>query len=289
MSAQPVVLVSDRVALPLTTPGVQVVRATRIQNTESIGVLLNRLLFNIAESAAQDNLFYVRLSYQGVPITNGWIPAISFCWPRTEGVEGSAAVGPSLPLALPIYLPPGDWIDVSFSAGLLNTDGAFTVTAAAHGVQSKLPPKEAWLPYFASFMGATRNVDTDGGTFSESSTPQDLGNPFDTDLRVERLIGRVLGTDVDSAYFTQATSVPWANFFLVSLSDSQDNLWIPQPTPIPNAFNVVSRSWKVNSVIPAKGYLRATIEGKKLTAAALAAYTYMRPLLGMVGYRRIVG
>jgi hypothetical protein len=280
MSAQAVVLAASWVTFPGAVSGPL---AVRLQNEDSIGVLVKSLHFHSLAGAAS---FNVKLSYNGLPITNGWIPVHSFCWPRAEFTE--AGVGPELYLSQPIYLGPGEWIDVSFSRDPLLVAG-ITVTASAHAIQAPTP-MEKWLPYLTYFQGAQRNVNTDAGTFSEVSTPQDLGNPFDNDLHIERLVARVLSplAVLGGALFT-ATPTPYGQFFVVTLSDDRDNLWIGDPTPIYTAFNVATRSWKLNAVLPPKGYLRAQIEGVATGYTAPANFDLGVPLLGMVGYRRIFG
>lgn len=290
MSAQPVVLFSD-VTPPLTpSAGVTVQYAVRLRNTDSVGVLINKLVFS---GTRTPETFGVRLSYQGIPITNGWILVHSFCWPQTEFGENRRNFvvslpigGPAVRLAKPLYLGPGEWIDVSFQTQQLPVAASFS--AAAHGYQAASKPTDLWLPYFTEFRGRARNVDTDGGTFVESSTPQDLGNPFDNDLYIERLIGRApLGDGVTSAISGNVVGTI-GNFFLIGLSDSKDNRWISDRTPLQNAFNPSDRSWRMNTVLAAKQYLRVQVEGAYIGQPAPGTKLFT-PLIGLVGYRRIYG
>lgn len=272
---QPVALISAPVTIPANTGAGVVFGFTQaLRNTDAVGVLVDRLVFAPSNPLTE---FAVRLSYQGETITNGWIPVHAFCWPQNEAwYRGS---GPTVVFARPIYLAPGEWIDVSIQV-MAADPVANTITVAALGRETADAPVVRTLPYLTSFMGSAVDFTTVTPADDTSST-QDLGNPFTAELHVERLVG--LAYTVGTPLAVNPPTPDW-NLFKLTVTDQADRFWIPRPTPLPAVFDMPVRSWIVGTIMPAHGYLRARIETTPPGTALAPTY---RPVLGLVGYRRI--
>jgi hypothetical protein len=285
------------VSAPMTpaAAGVAIGAPIGIRNNDDVGVLIDQFMFDmptltgVTTAGFAGPEYAVSLRYKGEPLTNGWVSLPGCCPVQNEQID--RLYGQAVRLAKPMYLAPGEWIDVSVRGdhGNAPTPGGFatfgtTVTAYARGRFAD-PPAERWLPYLATYTGTV----LDGTTnvlFSMASTPQDLGNPFRTPLLIERLVGRVImGTSAATLNVVIPNQPVWAQFKMI-LSDDQARLWIPTPTPLYVATNLLTRSWRLNYMLPPQSFLRATIEGTATWNAGIGR-NFAAPLLGMVGYRRI--
>lgn len=285
----PVVLASDVITLPAAaTPSMAVSAPHGLRNNDDVGVLIDQLNFS-SGLPGPPAVVGVSLRYKGEPLTNGWVPQVGIC-PVTNDRFDDYAIGfLTVRLAKPIYLGPGEWIDVSATLPYKGYGAPFSFQAFAQGRFADAPaPNDRWLPYFATYNGVGQDGSTNA-VFSMVSTPQDLGNPFpDRSVIIDRLIGRVVAgaTGVLGPFYASTPSVQWPAFKM-RISDDQARWWVPTPTPIHAATNVLTRAWRLNYALPPQSFLRVEIEGTATFAVAPNNFTYALPIIGMVGYRRI--
>jgi len=248
-------------------------------NRESVGVLIDRI------AIPGGNGYQAQLRYHNEPLTNGFvqIAAMAYNHGAARVASANALTYPVIMLPKPMYLEPGETIDVAIqNAG--NYTGSTTIQASAIGRQTMDVPKDRWLPYFTAFQTATYDM---GGaaTINDVSSPQDLGNPFDTDLVIERMIGTVLTATNAAVGFVDNGPRPAWMAFLARLYDHLDRTWVPTPTPVPSVIDVLTRSWPLNFTLAAKGYAKAEFFGTANTDSA--ASLYASAVLGLAGARRI--
>jgi hypothetical protein len=300
LSPQPIVLSAAPVPY-LTTDAVGTEKSANqgVWNSEPTGVLISDIFIQgnaaLAEAGGgnANTGVGILLRYRGEPITNGYLPFSSVCsvlnaaFEDPGGVVGGITI---LRLAKPFYLEPGGIIDVAYSSIMFQAN--VTLRAFAVGIQALTPPKERWLPYLTSYLGPTY-IGTSNAVIENQSVPTDLGNPFGDPIFVDQLIGRVyVGIDPNNGVaptnFRDTGSPSAAYAFRTRLTDHKGAAWIPVPTPIPLAFDTVTRAWPVKTNMDAKGFLTADLSGvATFTSVTPGFVLYARAGIGLVGYRRI--
>jgi len=307
ISPLPVIIQTDLISFPVATAlGAYGASPQMLRNTDSIGILIDKIIISsptiaeargggLASPEAAAQMISVRLRWRNEPLTNGFVPVSTITFPRNRYWEfnnlGAGGNGASvIHLSKPMYLGPGDFIAIDFQWTLTSPAliaDPVDIRAYAIGKQSPAPAVR-WIPYLTAFVPPP--VD---GTVAASdeviSTAQDLGNPFDRPLFVERMIGRVLasGDEGNDNALDVGLNPIWALFETV-ISDDTDNLWIPDPAPFSTVFDPIDRSWVIGTEIPAKGYLKAAISKDASIWNAAVYDTFQRPVIGMIGYRQIV-
>jgi hypothetical protein len=277
LSSLPVVLPAADVSFGFTDPAGTSRGATKgFWNTEPVGVLIDKLVFSllINFSGVDVSAVYpvptVKLRYGNEPVTNGDLLLTSVAWPKNALYERSA---PTIHFSKPFYLPPGGILDVSYTNAFFGGAPGI-IRAAAIGRQALSPPPERWIPYLTSF-----EVENGTSAIDFISTPQDIGNPFATDLFIERVVASLfLGGGSDGPV---EPNTDWSRFF-ARISDHRDNFWIPTPTEFISAVDPLTRSWVVNTILAAKGYLRVEISGP-----AIGENDQLTATIGTIGYRRL--
>ena len=280
----PVVLRAEPVTFtPAMASGTSLSPTHGLWNTESVGVLINRISFNISEkdlAAVLPTALTVKLDYHNEPITNGYQPLAAISYPENRRFELHTSV---IRLSRPFYLKPGEWIDVTIKNDILGHSNTVVVNPVASGIQAN-EPDVRWIPYLTSFRGTVQI--TTGGAVTGTSVPPDLGNPFATTLYVERLIARILNGSVAAGPLTDLlfNLRSWGNVISARLTDHHDNFWISRFVPFASIVNTNDSSWIVNTDIESKGFLRAELDG---TANLFGETSFILPVLGLMGYRQI--
>jgi hypothetical protein len=289
---QPVYLPADPVPF-FSTDGVGVQRGSQIGiwNREPVGVLLDRIVISPGENAQSESPapgVQIQMRYRSETITNGFVTAGAVGWPVNRAIErGQYVNGFQIKLAKPMWLAPGELIEVMLSNANFRAPFNVTFYVAGVGVQSLTPPKERWLPYLTSFESQviTGGVVT---AISEASDPTELGNPFAVPLHIEHLIGRVLTTNTTNPAvqnFTDRDLHPSWFSTTVRLTDNQDNAWIAVPTPMAIAFDATFRSWRVRHMMPPRGYLKLELGGFSYSGVPINRNSIA--VVGMDSYRRV--
>lgn len=290
MRTAPVILASDVVSFAAADPAGTVRAPTYgLRNVDAVPIVVEQIGFTLP----WDNgigllppMLSVSLRYRNQPITNGWIPIVSFCAMRNEIIEGERN-NPVVRLPVPLILYPGEWIDVSFSNPLC---GGVQVSAQAFAA-GKLGDAErgTTLPYFAAFVGPVQDGNSNA-LFSFASTPQDLGAPFDF-FRVRQLVGRLGGGDTAAGYFLSVLPSNAWQVFTARISDERGTYWVPTPTPLSSLVSVALRMWQMDYQMPRNGFLRVDFEGVATWANGVAgagyAPRYCFPVVGLVGERPV--
>ena len=286
LHALPVVLPSAQITIPLNAPNTILSAQPGIRNTESVGVLIDKIVFTCLSTTTVARALYVEVKWNNEHVTNGLVSINAVAWPRNRGVElqTSSFV---LECLRPIYLEPGDYLSISIStSGFAGFNPASTITATAIGRQCSAPPNERYLPYFCAYEGPVYAVNS-GVVISNQSTPADLGNPFSTPLFVDRMIGRVLSIGAGLIGLADRNPSPMWNTFGMRVSDHRDNFWVANPTALPLVCNTIDRSWILHHTLESKGFLRVEFEGIANIADPIVAITQAQAVVGLVGYRRI--
>lgn len=274
----PVVLASTQITFAASDPaGTTRNSNPGIRNTEPTGVLIDRLVLRCTSTSA--GVANLQLRWRNEPITNGFVVTAGMTYPLNRQIEASGLA--VLQLARPFYLPPGEFIDVSVRNDLFPLTAA-TFNLFAIGKQAH-PPRHRWVPYLSTFITAAY-LENGGGVIADASTPNDLGNPFNGDLYVERLVGRVIGAVAATGPYTDGSPTPSWLPFALRLFDQRDNALVANPIALPLVFDGVNRSWLMYAEMEAKGFLRAEFDGIANVAGSGA---YLRAVIGLVGYRRI--
>jgi hypothetical protein len=287
MRTAPVVLTTEAITIPLS--GAAISSIIGLRNNDAVGVLIDQI--EIQTGGAPVDVPAISLRYKGLPLTNGWVLAAGFCSVRNDFFDsGAGGTAFKVRLSKPVYLGPGEWLDVSLSGTAAAQRGVTYVVSAQGRFEERPAPSQRWLPYFAVFQGAIQDGSSNAA-FALASSPQDLGNPFaDRPLLIEQIVARVLTSTTPTALFaSQLPSTIWDQFN-VRISDDQARWWVPVPTPMQIVANALTRAWRINYSLPPSSFLRVEIEGTATWAFAVPPLRqYALPIVGMVGYRQIEG
>lgn len=179
-------------------------------------------------------------------------------------------------LPVPLYLEPGQTLLPVFQRGIpagLPDDGMtnpFTVqvTYAGRVASPKAPrPRTIHVPFVSPFV-------TDLSATYQETTENDLANPFDKPLRVQRLTGRVYNQTAGSvAVEAQALTPPTAGLgsaLTVMMEDSWGGKMVNNPTGPSDVWDIIRGAWTIDTMLPPKGQYRV-----KATNLNTAAFQYL--------------
>lgn len=187
-------------------------------------------------------------------------------------------------LPAPLYLEPGQTLLPIFQRGIpagLPDDGmtnAFTVwvTYAGRVASPNAPrPKTIQVPFVSPFI-------TDTSATYQETTENDLANPFDKPLRVQRLTGRVYtqtaGSSADEAQALTPTAAGLASVLTVMMEDSWGGKMVNNPTGPSDVWDILRGAWTVDTMLPAKSQYRV-----RATNLNTAAFQYLH--VGLIATR----
>jgi hypothetical protein len=246
----------------------------------------------------------IRLRIGNEPITAEFCPIPAVTWPVGD-FEFELRLAGSTPdpfqrsfsayvmrFKKPVYLAIGQAINVQ----VRHRDtvaSTFVITAVCREVESIIG--EAFTPWFSFY---TPPAHTDGtGNFEDISTSADLVNPFGDEILVERLISRVFfGSDTATSPIEpdrNASGNGQFAFYFDNIRvrlDMHDATQVARDaTPIGILFDMIRKSWVVNSMLPPKGFYRAAIQSNFQVQAVTGTPQPVQVFLGMLGYRKVVG
>lgn len=150
----------------------------------------------------------------------------------------------------PLYVEAGQWLQAVFSR---TTDAFAKITGTIHGqityvgktVSPKQPrPKVLAVPYVAPF------VTTVAQTYQQSNE-NNLFNPFDIPIRIQRLTGRVLNSNARLQLALTPTT-PTGDVTIM-MNDSWGGKMVNNLTGPSDVFDCLRAAWTVDTVMPPKG------------------------------------
>lgn len=151
----------------------------------------------------------------------------------------------------PLYVEAGQILTSWFSRGADGFSESFNVRVSYVGktvAPGQPRPRVIPVPYVAPW------VTTSGLTY-EQSNEFDLFNPFDVNLRVQRLTGRVLSfVSADTAETAKAlTPVTAGSGVTVLINDSWGGKMVNNNTGPSDVFDCLRSAWTVDTIMPPKG------------------------------------
>lgn len=239
----------------------------------------------------------VQLRIGNTPITEGFVQLVAMVWPADASSGPEDNINARMPFLIrfsrPVLLAPGERIMMQAQHLDLQMSGAAgaakLVSATAICEEAPVGTK-GFTPWIAAYRTPTH---VDGaGVYEDTSTEADLVNPFDDSMFIERIIGRVIRGDTGSGEAIVFGGGGERNLLLdairVRMDDHQSAQIIRDATPIGVAFEFVTRSWVVNSMLASKGFYRVTVQSKlspKVTS--FVGTTNLYTAIGMLGYREV--
>lgn len=153
-------------------------------------------------------------------------------------------------LPQPLYIAAGQYLSSVFSRGADGFSSDFTVRVSylGHTVAPNQPiPGVIAVPYVAPF------VTTLGNTY-EQSNENDLFNPFDFPLKIQRLTGRVLQfASGDAAVAVEAlTPATAGSAVALQMDDSWGGKMVQNLTGPGDVFDCLRGAWTVDTIMPPK-------------------------------------
>jgi len=189
----------------------------------------------------------------------------------------------------PVYLAIGQAINVQVRHQDTEAN-TFVITAVCREVDAIIG--EEFTPWFSFYKPPAH---TDGtGNFEDISTSADLVNPFGEEILVERFISRVF-SGADSATTPRepdrnnGTTGQFAFYFdniRVRLEAHDGTQVARDATPIGILFDMIRKSWVVNSMLPPKGFYRAAVQSIFQVQVGETPQP-VQVFIGMLGYRAV--
>lgn len=267
-----------------------------------------------ASYAPSGAMIACRLDLGEFGLTNGFVPVFAFG--RAENALGeqvTAAPGSAISyayaqyvarLSRPIYLPVGAAIRPQLMhKGQATTPADVNVSVFGRMLSPRSPlPTVLKLPYWTSYVSKSFALGTPD---QETSSESDLYNPFDTDLELERFVGRVNFTsDAGFAYgslMTEMESSPYAlqtggllsylgdsiGQLLLTMTDSDGFPVVKRPAPFRLVFDHLTRSWPLSHTLPPRGYYHVELYNQAPLYGAAPYPVNMQATIAMMGWREI--
>lgn len=242
----------------------------------------------------------VQLRLGNEPITADFVPLPAMTWPHDFlheggwGVSGGTADalgGYYLRFSKPVLLNPKQFIGVQYRHAA-TTSQRLVVTALCRPTDSVT---QHFMPWIAKWTPPAR---TDGvANYVDGSTEADLVNPFDSEMLIERFIGRVfhgtlagstlkeIGQQAGAAVDNQGQLL--FDSLRVRLDDHKGTQIVRDATPFGIVFEAIRKSWVVNTQIDSKGFYRMTLESKLATQIVSGTPAPVQAYIGMLGYRPV--
>lgn len=244
---------------------------------------IHEIRFSLKNSTATSNgitgaTVACKLDLGSVAITNGFVPVWNFG--RVISYDQDLNNQFVWRLAHPIYVPAGGLLAPNFQhLGQVTTSITARVTYLATPVAGPPRNRKIFLPWVTAYVGKAfvyNDADTD------TSEETELLNPFDTDLRISRLIGRF-------NIFTSSTATNYSlvggQLMTVRISLSNGDPLVRTETPFSQVFGWEGRAWEQrNTILRPKQFFQVFVTK---TAASEATGPTVQPFVSMVGYREM--
>lgn len=223
-----------------------------------------------------------KLELGSVAITNGFIPVWNFG--RVISTDQDLSVEYSWRLQFPLVVPAGGLLLPNFQHfGQVSTAVTARISYFATAITDpgKAIPRRIFIPWVSSYTG---KVFSYAGADTDSSKETDLLNPFDTDLRISRLIGRF---NLYSAVTSTNASRFGANLMRVRVALSNGDPLVRTPTPFQQVFAQEGRAWEQrNTILKPQQFFQVFVDKEAVSDASLnAVQSTIQPYVSLVGYR----
>jgi hypothetical protein len=259
---------------------------TALQNRTKRTLRIDEIRFRVMRTGedARDHRGWwtgsVQIRLGNEPITSGLVPLPAMTWPEIDAVgeyiTADPFAGSYLRFSKPVHIHPGESLALKFQT--IATSSAAVPPSTDLGItvicREAKPNDRSYLPWISFYKAPLRAI---GENAVDMSTEADLLNPFDSDLFVERLVGRIDGDDdPDVAHAHSFTGVK------VRIEDHDSIQIVRDLTPFGVVFDYVKRSWMINSTLRSRGFYKVVLESNM-------AHTWLdtgsQPFIGMLGYR----
>ena len=185
-------------------------------------------------------------------------------------------------LPKPLFVPPGSVLNASISRlaadgwSLDDTDALpVTIAYACRALPQGTPvPREIAVPYVGVW------VDDLGGT-NETNSGDNLKNPFQLPLHVQRFVGRLRQYYADGTNASdRENDFSSSTDFTVAMKDSNGRDLIRDLLAFNEVFDLQTRSWLCPFTLGPRERIIARVGGK-----VTATSTTLEPIISMIGYR----
>ena len=158
-----------------------------------------------------------------------------------------------------------------------------TVSLFGRALPENYPvPATVYVPYMTSFVpGPVLNTATPTVL---KSVPNDLGNPYKEELRLTRFTGFCNSFTAGAAGEDVSTGLA---FVLARMTEYRGATVIRDQTPFYGAFDLNTRAWDVDCVLPRGGYYSTMLNLGNM--GGFAAGYNSQPMIGLQGYRALTG
>lgn len=220
-----------------------------------------------------------KLDVGQLAITNGFVPVWNFG--KVISYDQDLNQQFSWRLQHPIYVPPGVVVTANFqNFGQYATD----TTVRMSYFCTSLPREELkvsrriFVPWVSAFTSKTMPYAT---ADTAQSRETDLQNPFDTDLKISRLIGRF---NLFNPAANANTSIRAGRLLNVRVSLSNGDPLVRTPTPLEQVFSQDGHAWEQReTILKPKQFFQVFVD--KLATTDTAANSTFQVYVSIVGYR----
>jgi hypothetical protein len=227
----------------------------------------------------------VQLRIGNNPVTGDLVRLATMVQPldTSFGLSQAYSLMANGPLAIrfarPVLLAPGE----SISGQVRNRNLAFSANVRMTAFGEEAPAGTVgYMPWFTQYVTP---LHTDGGgNFEDQSTEADLVNPFDTEMIVDRLIGRVIISNTNDDTF-QGEGALRFDAVRLRIDDHLGTQIVRDRTPLGHICNLTREGWIVNAKLASKGFYRATVDARVATQVIGGAN--FQTFIGMTGYRKV--
>ncbi len=178
-----------------------------------------------------------------------WLLGTAMAISQEEITDSAPTVGTAYShyrwrLPEPLYVAAGQVLDSTFFRGV---DGLGTMTGYVSYVGRTVAPdqpvpKVLAIPYAAPFITTQ--------TAYQQSNEAHLFNPFDKPIRIQRMTGRVLITNL---WLYSPTPVVPGSAITIQMNDSWGGKMVNNNTGPSDVFDSVRAAWTVDTIMPPKG------------------------------------
>lgn len=281
---------------------------TRLENPFQAPMWLDEIRFRLPQSEqrggskGQDwSSLRVKLVLGNVSLTSGFVPISLMGKVLNDSVVVGENGSPDVftwklpkPLFIPAreYLRPVMYLEPHTGAVVKTVTVLYCCRPLPRGYPT---PPVLQMPWVTFFKPPSLHLDAPAVDTTDQSTLNDLYNPWDQELHVQRFVGRLMcqGTggeaelhmSIASANVDLATGLIVSGT-LVSAQDSFNNILIRDLTPFAHVFDFIDRAWTVNCTMPPKGFYLFTID--RLWSAYQTGLPIVATVgISMVGWREV--